>query len=75
MLLEGYLNKEEAGSSTRSVRWFQIDLVQHRLYYYKNKDKEELLGLLSLSDGMDFLGFGNFLFNLSDNFHSGRYRT
>lgn len=51
MTLEGFLNKEE-NELTRSKRWFQIDLVQQRLYYYKNKDKEELLGFLSLSDGM-----------------------
>ena len=53
MSLEGFLNKqEEHNAEQKKKRWFQIDSVQKRIYSYKNKEKEELLGFMNLSDGI-----------------------
>ena len=32
-------------------RWFQLDMSAQRMYYYKTKSKEELLGYINLAEG------------------------
>lgn len=53
MILEGYLNKQEGSDSDQKrKRWFQLEPTKKILYYYKSREKEELLGFLNISDSM-----------------------
>ena len=55
--MEGFLNKQGEKGLVLNLwrkRWFQLDPVAQRMYYYKTKGKEELLGYINLAEGTAF---------------------
>lgn len=51
--MEGFLNKQGEKGLVLNLwrkRWFQLDPVAQRMYYYKTKGKEELLGYINLAE-------------------------
>lgn len=56
--MEGYLNK--LGEKKALVpnlwrkRWFQLVPSEHKLYYWKDKDKSEAMGHIDLREGNQF---------------------
>jgi hypothetical protein len=56
--MEGFLNKQGEKGLVLNLwrkRWFQLDLAAQRMFYYKAKTKEELLGSINLAEGMIIL--------------------
>lgn len=52
--MEGFLNKQGEKGLVVNLwrkRWFQLDPNLQRMYYYKTKSKEELLGYINLAEG------------------------
>lgn len=52
--MEGFLNKQGEKGLVVNLwrkRWFQLDPHSQRMYYYKSKAKEELLGSINLTEG------------------------
>lgn len=52
--MEGFLNKQGEKGLVLNLwrkRWFQLDPNNQRIYYYKTKSKEELLGAINLAEG------------------------
>jgi hypothetical protein len=52
--MEGFLNKQGEKGLVLNLwrkRWFQLDTNAQRIYYYKTKSKEELLGSINLAEG------------------------
>lgn len=52
--MEGFLSKQGEKGLVVNLwrkRWFQLDTTALRIYYYKTKSKEELLGSINLAEG------------------------
>lgn len=52
--MEGFLNKQGEKGLVVNLwrkRWFQLDPHSQRMYYYKSKLKEEMLGSINLMEG------------------------